>query len=166
MITVLLTWRHFGFHVCSVNRIQPKEESAIENLARYIIRASFSQERMKYLADEGTVIYLAKDGKARKVFDAPEWLTAMCSHVTNPREQMVRYYGYYSNVTRGKRKKFAEDDAVPYITHQTGPWWRARKAGPGRFRKYIRSIRSFARNFGDPCGSSTPSRIRSSSRPF
>jgi hypothetical protein len=28
----------------------------MDNLARYIIRASFSQERMQYLADEGTVI--------------------------------------------------------------------------------------------------------------
>ena len=78
-------------------------------------RASFSQERMQYLADEGTVVYSAKDGKDRKVFDAPEWLAAMCSHVPNRGEQMVRYYGWYSNVTRGKRRKRAEDDAVPYI---------------------------------------------------
>jgi hypothetical protein len=44
----------------------------MENLARYIIRASFSQERMQYLADEGTVIYSAKGGNDRKVFSAPE----------------------------------------------------------------------------------------------
>jgi len=63
----------------------------------------------------GTALYSAKDGKTLKVFDAPEWLAAMCTHVPNPGEQMVRYYGYYSNVTRGKRQKFAKDDAVPYI---------------------------------------------------
>ena len=34
-----------------------------------------------------------------------EWLAAMCSHIPNRREQMVRYYGYYSNVSRGKRQK-------------------------------------------------------------
>ena len=39
----------------------------------------------------------------------------MCSHVPNRGEQMVRYYGWYSNVTRGKRLKRAEHDAVPYI---------------------------------------------------
>ena len=39
----------------------------------------------------------------------------MCSHVPNRGEQMVRYYGWYSNVTRGKRQKRAEDDAVPHI---------------------------------------------------
>ena len=57
MIFLLSTWRHSGFHVFCGKRIQPKEENAMENVARYIIRASFSQERMQYLADEGTVIY-------------------------------------------------------------------------------------------------------------
>ena len=28
---------------------------------------------------------------------------------------MVRYYGYYSNAARGKRKKAADDDQIPYI---------------------------------------------------
>jgi hypothetical protein len=48
---------------------------------------------MGHLADEGCVIYTAKDGYDRKIFDAEEWLAAMCSHVPNCREQMVRYYG-------------------------------------------------------------------------
>ena len=38
------------------------------NLARYIIRASFSQERMAFLYQEATEIYKAKDGKDKKVF--------------------------------------------------------------------------------------------------
>ena len=44
-----------------------------------------------------------------------EWLAAMCSHVPNKGEQMVRYYGYYSNVSRGKRKKQNEDEWIPSI---------------------------------------------------
>ena len=63
MIRMLSTWRHSGFHVFCGNRIWPKDETAMENLARYIIRASFSQERMTYLDQEATVIYAAKDGK-------------------------------------------------------------------------------------------------------
>ena len=54
---------------------------------------------MQYLADEGTVIDSARNGKHRKVFDALEWLAAMCSHVPNRGEQVVRYYGWYSNVS-------------------------------------------------------------------
>ena len=69
----------------------------MENLARYIIRASFSQERMTYLDQEGKVVYKAKacsgprggNGKDTKVFPAMEWLAAMCSHIPNRGEQMV-----------------------------------------------------------------------------
>lgn len=39
----------------------------------------------------------------------------MCSHVPGKGEQMVRYYGYYSNVSRGKRKKAQTDNQLPCI---------------------------------------------------
>ena len=39
----------------------------------------------------------------------------MCSHIPNKGEQMVRYYGYYSNVAPGKRKKSCTDDQIRYI---------------------------------------------------
>lgn len=88
----------------------------MENLAQYIIRASFSQERMQYLADEETVIYSTKDGKKRKIFDARGWLASMRSHVPNRGEQMVRYYGWCSSVNRVRRKKRAEGDTAPRVS--------------------------------------------------
>ena len=54
---MLMSWRHSGFNVFSGPRIQPGEEEAMENLARYIIRASFSQERMPYMPEESKVVY-------------------------------------------------------------------------------------------------------------
>ncbi|MFH1878092.1 MAG: hypothetical protein ABH883_04735 [Candidatus Omnitrophota bacterium] len=39
----------------------------------------------------------------------------MCSHIPGKGEQMARYYGYYSNVSRGKRKKAMIDDTIPCI---------------------------------------------------
>jgi hypothetical protein len=115
MLNLLSGWRHSGFHVFCGKRILPKEETALENFARYIIRASFSQERMRYLDHGGTVVYAGKNGNDRKVFDAGEWLAAMCSHVPNRGEQMVRYYGWYSNVLRGKRQKKNTTDVIPCI---------------------------------------------------
>jgi hypothetical protein len=44
----------------------------------------------------------------------------MGSHVPNKGEQMVRYYGYYSNVSRGKRKKETEDVLIPSILEPEG----------------------------------------------
>jgi len=114
------SWKHFGFHVFCGNPISPNDDTAMENLARYIIRASFSQERMKYLDQEGTVVYTAKDRKTNKVFPAMEWLAAMYTHMPNRGEQMVRYYGYYSNVARGKRQKAGSDDSVPCILEPQG----------------------------------------------
>jgi len=101
LVHMLMGWRHSGFNVFCGARIDPGDEGAIENLARYIIRASFSQERMTYIPEESKVIYESKDGKEQRAFEALEWLAAMCSHIPEKGEQMVRYYGYYSNVCRG-----------------------------------------------------------------
>jgi hypothetical protein len=83
----------------------------MENPTRFIIRAFFSQDRMNYLDQEGKVVYTSKDCDTTKIFTAPalsmgqvlEWMASMCSHIPNKGEQMVRYYGYYSNVSRGRR---------------------------------------------------------------
>jgi hypothetical protein len=77
LIDILMKWRHSGFNVFCGPRIQPGEGEAMENLARYIIRASFSQERMSYISEEKRVIYQSKDGKEEKIFDALEWLATM-----------------------------------------------------------------------------------------
>ena len=89
MIALLDKWRHPGFNVFLGSRILPLQENTMENLDRYIIRASFSQERMTYYRETCQVAYLSKDGKATEVFDASEWLAAMCSHVPNRGEQTV-----------------------------------------------------------------------------
>jgi hypothetical protein len=107
----------------------------MENLARYIIRASFSQERMQYLDQEGTVVYKSKDGATTRNFPAMEWLAAMCSHIPNRGEQMVRYYGYYSNVSRGKRQKEGLDDAIPCILDPQGNEKAFRKSWARLIRK-------------------------------
>ena len=44
----------------------------------------------------------------------------MCSHVPNKGEQMVRYYDYFSNVSRGKRKKNDQDELIPSILGPNG----------------------------------------------
>jgi len=102
LVDILMKWRHSGFNVFCGSRIQPGDEKAMENLAGYIIRASFSQERMTYIPEESKIIYQSKDRREEKAFDALEWVAAMCSHVPNKGEQMVRYYGFYSNIVDPK----------------------------------------------------------------
>lgn len=50
-------------------RILPRHAQSMENLARYIIRASFTQERMTYLPREARIIYESRDGKRNRTFD-------------------------------------------------------------------------------------------------
>jgi hypothetical protein len=61
------------------------------------------------------VIYQSKDGTSTKTFDALDWLAQLVTHIPNKGEQMVRYYGYYSNKSRGLRKKAGTDDQVPAL---------------------------------------------------
>lgn len=49
IIENMLSWRHSGFNVYIGDRIEPDDKTGLGNLARYIIRACFSQERMVYI---------------------------------------------------------------------------------------------------------------------
>jgi hypothetical protein len=121
IIESMMNWRHSGFNVYIGKAIWPHNEEGLENLARYIIRASFSQERMTYIAANDSsdgvskVIYQSKDGTSKKTFDALDWLAQLVTHIPNKSEQMVRYYGFYSNKSRGLRKKASTDDDVPAL---------------------------------------------------
>lgn len=117
----MLSWHHSGFNVYCGSAIWPHDEDALEKLARFIIRAAFSQERMIYIHDYQTsdgiakVIYRSKDGRKEKMFHALDWLARLTTHIPNKREQMARYYGYYSNKARGMRKKAGRDDDIPAV---------------------------------------------------
>jgi hypothetical protein len=121
VIENMMNWHHSGFNVYCGKAIWPHNEDGLENLARRIIRASFSQERMTYIAANDScdgvskVIYQSKDGTSTKTFDALDWLAQLVTHIPNKGEQMVRYYGYYSNKSRGLRKNTGTDDQVPAL---------------------------------------------------
>jgi hypothetical protein len=121
VIDNMLSWYHSGFHIYIGDRIHPSDKTGLGNLARYIIRACFSQERMIYVpAEESTdgiakVVYTSKDRKSRKVFTALDWLARLVTHIPGRYEQTVRYYGHYSNKSRGLRKKAGLDDTIPAV---------------------------------------------------
>jgi hypothetical protein len=109
-------WRHSGFNVYRGPRIFPREKKSLERLAAYLIRSSFSQDRMEYLPEEAKVRYRSKDGKQEKAYDALEWLAAMGTHVPSRGQQSVRYYGFLSNAARGRRRKQQKEGQDPLPT--------------------------------------------------
>ena len=60
VIENMMRWHHSGFNVYCGGAVWPQDEKGLENLACYIIRASFSQERMAYIAAHDTA-----DGSVR-----------------------------------------------------------------------------------------------------
>ena len=89
VIENMMNWRHSGFRVYCGGAIWPRNEAGLENLARYIIRDSFSQERMTSVAPKDShdgkdkVTYASKDGNRSKTFDALDWLAQLVTHIPN-----------------------------------------------------------------------------------
>ncbi|THB77398.1 MAG: hypothetical protein D6B25_07050 [Desulfobulbaceae bacterium] len=87
-------------------RITPGDERGLENLAQYIIRNTFSLEKLKYYEKTDSVIYHSKmtHGKNKKnfeVFSPLEFIASITQHIPEQSFQLVRYYGWYSNRMRG-----------------------------------------------------------------
>ncbi len=60
LIKKLLGWRHSGFSIHHQVRIGSQDQPGREKLAQYILRAPFSQQKMRYHAKSRTVIYRSK----------------------------------------------------------------------------------------------------------
>jgi len=58
---------------------------------------------------------MSKDGRTSKMFHALDWVAQLTTHIPDKQEQSVQYYGYYSNKSRGLRKKAGRDDEVPAL---------------------------------------------------
>ena len=123
------TWQHSGFQVYCGNSVNPFDDVAVERLAQYIVRVPISQERRTYISEQESsdgiakVIYEGKTSGTHETFSALDWLARLVTHIPNKGEQMVRYYGYYSNKSRGQRKKIDDEndnnkdnsDTIPII---------------------------------------------------
>ena len=53
-----------------------------------------------------------------EIYPVLDWIATLTAHIPNPGEHLVRYYGHYSNASRGKRRK-AEDQAQEAAPEET-----------------------------------------------
>ena len=74
-------------------------------MARYLLHPPLSLERMTYDDETGEVTYRSHRQHRLEKFDPLDWLARVASHIPEKGSQMVRYFGAYSNKTRGMRKK-------------------------------------------------------------
>ncbi len=74
------------------------------------MRNVFSTEKITYIEKTGKVLYRSRmqKGKHKKnfvIYSAEEFIAAITQHIPKKNFQMVRYYGWYSNKSRGMRAK-------------------------------------------------------------
>ena len=113
----LLGWKHSGFSVYNGKPIKRNDTDGLKRVAQYIIRNPFSEQKMTYNEENGTVIYRsrmhAKTKRNYEIFTAEEFIAAITQHIPDKGFQMVRYYGWYSNRARGERAKQQAEATEP-----------------------------------------------------
>jgi len=121
LIKNIMGWRHTsGFSVHNGVKISRDDEQGKKAIAQYIIRNPFSVKKLTYKEETAMVVYKSKmtHGKNKgnfQVMDAEEFIAAITQHIPEKSFQMVRYYGWYSNKSRGTRKN-NEEQAVSSIS--------------------------------------------------
>ncbi len=109
LVENMRNWHHSGFSVHNEVVINENDREALVRLAQYVVHASFSSEKIRYVEKTGCVMYKSNLHKGKKrnfeVLDAIEFLHRVCLHIPGHYEALIRYYGHYANAARGKRKK-------------------------------------------------------------
>ena len=127
LINNLMSWKHSGFSVHNSVRIAKDDAGGKENVAQYIIPNSFSIEKFAYNEDIGAVIYYSRmtHGSNEKnfvIYEADDFIAAICQHISEKFFQMIRYFEYYSNKSRGLRQK----KGYPITFHKKNRVWKTR----------------------------------------
>ena len=110
LIQKLMARRHSGFSIENGVRIKREDTKGREAIAQYIIRNVFNIKKVKFVEETNNVIYQGrmKKGKNRKnveVYSALEFIAAITQHIPNKFSQLSRYFGFYSNKSKGMRAK-------------------------------------------------------------
>ncbi|MEN9676369.1 MAG: hypothetical protein RIS76_2265 [Verrucomicrobiota bacterium] len=102
-------WKHTGFNVDATRSVPPENRAEREELCQYILRNPFSTAKITLEQPGDVVIYRsrlnAKIHRNFEVFAAEGFLAALSQHIPDRGAQMVRYYGLYSNKSRGFRSR-------------------------------------------------------------
>ncbi len=111
---LIRSWRHSGFNVYVGDPIEPDNRELLEHIARYLLRAPVSLERLWYNPEVGTVTIrpLVGEGDASVELEALEFIARLLLHVPDVRERQVLYYGAYANASGLRTRLRASTEPV------------------------------------------------------
>jgi hypothetical protein len=106
LVEIMENWVHPGFSVFQGEAIAPDDHQARQRLAGYMVHPPISLQRLRYRPESGQVIYYGRqrgpcgDASPARIFSALDFLAALCTHIPDSGQQLVRYYGPWSNARR------------------------------------------------------------------
>jgi len=107
----MLQWPHSGFHVHAGVGVGEEDRPLALRLARYCARNPLALDRLTY--DPTTEQLTYRSDKANgstagtAALDPLEFLARLLTHIPDPGQVMMRYYGWYASRTRGTRARLA-----------------------------------------------------------
>ena len=105
----MLAWPHSGFHVHLGPVIHDDDKEQLKATARYGARAPLALSRLTYDREKNLVSYTYTNpydhAEYTERITPYELIARLMTHIPEPWEQTTRYFGWYSNRTRGVRKK-------------------------------------------------------------
>ena len=124
------TWAHSGFSVDQSVLLPAGDRAGIERLIQYMTRCPFSLSRLVKVTKSGEVVYKAEKDACRafpdpqgdglqsgakrnfQILSPLDFLAEFTQHIPPKGAHLVRYYGWYSNKSRGLRRKATEAEAA------------------------------------------------------
>jgi hypothetical protein len=156
-VWVMRSWKHSGFSVDRSVRVHGSQRDAVDRIVQYMVRCPFSLERILRVTPDGKVVYRTEKAECRpfafearegtgkpstvvrnfELFEPLDFIAEITQHLPDPGEHLVRYYGWYSNKSRGLRAKQARQAQEPG-TPSTHSLPGLSGGSPGRRRRRMR----------------------------
>jgi hypothetical protein len=136
---LLLSWVHSGFSVHVGPVILPDDGDSLEHVGRYITRAPLKIDALRETARSVVVRtpYDPRTGQRDLELDPLELIHRLCQQIPAPRQHLVRYYGHYSNRSRGARREHPAPEASSTVDEDLTPEGRIRRRSWARLLRRI-----------------------------
>jgi len=120
---LIRSWRHSGFDVFVGQPIASDDRRALEHVARYLLRAPVSLERMRYDPTDARVSMQPLPGEQGGTveLEALEFIARLILHIPDIHERQVLYYGAYANASKLRRQLTTR--AGPRTAPRSTPPW-------------------------------------------
>jgi hypothetical protein len=101
-MALIRSWRHSGFDVYVGEPVAETDRQRLEHLARYLLRAPISLERLWYDPQAGKVAIRPLQGEGAEPVELEplEFIARLVLHIPDVRERQVLYYGVYANASK------------------------------------------------------------------